>query len=67
MGPLLYLTRKQSFTPALARQSAQAQQSGIQRHDLMAASAVTTLPSIVLVVLTQKTFIQGIASTRSKG
>ena len=67
MGPLLYLTRKESFTLALALQSYQSQQGGVQWHYLMAASAVTTLPIIVLFFLTQKTFIQGIATTGSKG
>lgn len=67
MGPLLYLTRRQSFTLARALQSYQSQQGGSQWHYLMAASAVTTLPIIVLFFLTQKTFIQGIATTGSKG
>jgi ABC-type glycerol-3-phosphate transport system substrate-binding protein len=34
---------------------------------LMAASAVTTVPIIVLFFVAQKTFIQGIATTGSKG
>jgi multiple sugar transport system permease protein len=33
----------------------------------MAASAVTTVPIIVLFFVAQKTFIQGIATTGSKG
>jgi multiple sugar transport system permease protein len=67
MGPLLYLTRKQSFTLALALQSYPSQQGGVQWHDRMAASAVTTLPIIVRFFLTQKTFIQGTATTGSQG
>lgn len=67
MGPLLDLTRQQSFTLTLALQSYQAQQGGIPWHYLMAASAATTLPIIVRFFLTQKTFIQGIATTGSKG
>jgi ABC-type glycerol-3-phosphate transport system permease component len=66
-GSAACLTRQQSFTLALALQSYQAQQGGIQWHYLMAASAATTLPIIVRFFLTQKTFIQGIATTGSKG
>jgi multiple sugar transport system permease protein len=38
----------------------------VQWHYLMAASAVTILPVIVLFLLAQKTFIRGIATTGSK-
>ena len=41
LGPLLFLTRKQTFTLALALQSYQTQHGGVQWHYLMAASAVT--------------------------
>ncbi len=67
LGPLLYLTRKADFTLALALQNFQAQQGGVQWHHLMAASLVTVLPVIVVFFLAQKTFIQGIATTGSKG
>ncbi len=67
LGPLLYLTRKADFTLALALQNFQAQQGGVQWHHLMAASLVTVLPVIVIFFLAQKTFIQGIATTGSKG
>ncbi|MDP3072907.1 MAG: carbohydrate ABC transporter permease [Opitutaceae bacterium] len=66
MGPLLYLTRQKSFTLALALQSYQSQQSGVQWHYLMAASAVTILPIVLLFFFAQKTFIQGIATTGSR-
>ncbi len=67
LGPLLYLTRKSDFTLALALQNFQSQQGGVQWHHLMAASLVTVLPVIVVFFLAQKTFIQGIATTGSKG
>jgi multiple sugar transport system permease protein len=67
MAPLLYLTRKSTYTLSLALQSYQSQTGGVQWHYLMAASAVTTLPIILLFFLTQKTFIQGLATTGSKG
>jgi multiple sugar transport system permease protein len=67
LGPLLYLTRKNTYTLAIALQSYESQNGGIQWHFLMAASAVTILPVIVLFLLAQKTFIRGIATTGSKG
>ncbi len=67
LGPLLFLTRRQTYTLALALQQYQSQQGGVQWHYLMAASAVVILPVIVLFFLAQKTFVQGIATTGSKG
>ena len=67
MAPLLYLTKRHTFTLALALQSYQTQQGGVQWHHLMAASAVVILPVIVLYFLAQKTFIAGIATTGIKG
>jgi len=67
MGPLLYLTRKETFTLALALQSYESQLGGVQWHYLMAASAVTILPVLVLFFFAQKSFVQGIATTGSKG
>jgi multiple sugar transport system permease protein len=67
LGPLLYLTRKHTFTLALALQSYQSQHGGVQWHLLMAASAVVVVPVILLFFATQKTFIRGIATTGLKG
>ena len=67
LGPLLYLTRKETFTLSLALQSYSSQNGGVQWHYLMAASAVTIVPVVVLFIFAQKTFIQGIATTGSKG
>jgi multiple sugar transport system permease protein len=67
LGPLLYLTRKHTFTLGLALQDYQTTHGGVQWHFLMAASAVTILPVIVLFLLTQRTFIRGVATTGSKG
>ncbi len=66
LGPLLFLTRKHTFTLALALQSYQTQHGGVQWHFLMAASAVTVIPIVILFFFAQKTFIQGIATTGSK-
>ena len=67
LGPLIYLTRKDTYTLALALANYQSQNGGVQWHYLMAASAVTILPVILLFLLAQKTFIRGIATTGSKG
>jgi multiple sugar transport system permease protein len=67
MGPLIYLTRKHTFTLALALQSYQSRHNGVQWNYLMAASVVVILPIVVLFFLTQKTFIRGIATTGIKG
>jgi multiple sugar transport system permease protein len=67
MGPLLYLTRKHTFTLALALQNYRSQNGGVQWQYLMAASAVLIIPIIVLFFFTQKTFIRGIATTGIKG
>jgi multiple sugar transport system permease protein len=67
LGPLLFLTRKNTFTLALALQNYQSQAGGVQWHHLMAASAVIIAPIIVLFFLAQKTFIRGIATTGLKG
>ncbi|MEZ5278573.1 MAG: carbohydrate ABC transporter permease [Opitutaceae bacterium] len=67
LGPLLYLTRKETFTLALALQNYQTQHGGVQWNHLMAASALTVIPIIILFFFAQKTFIQGIATTGTKG
>jgi len=67
LGPLLYLSRKRTFTLSLALQSYQSQTGGVQWHYLMAASTVTILPIIVLFLFTQRFFVQGIATTGTKG
>lgn len=66
LGPLLYLTRRESYTLALALQSYSSQVGGVQWHYLMAAALVTTLPILVLFFFAQKTFIRGISTTGSK-
>lgn len=66
MGPLLYLTRQETFTLSLGLQFYQSQQGGSEWHYLMAASTVIVVPIVILFFFTQKTFIQGIATTGAK-
>ena len=67
LGPLIYLTRQETFTLSLGLQFFQSQHGGTQWHHLMAASTLMVCPIIILFFFTQKTFIQGIAMTGLKG
>jgi len=66
LGPLIYLTEQKDFTLALGLQSFQSQQGGTAWHHLMAASTLIVLPVIVLFFFTQKSFIEGIATSGGK-
>jgi multiple sugar transport system permease protein len=67
LGPLIFLTRPDTFTMALGLQQYQSQHGGSEWHLLMAASTILVLPIIVLFFFAQKTFIQGISTTGLKG
>ncbi len=66
LGPLIYLQRPEQYTLSLGLQAFQSQQGGTDWNLLMAASVLVMLPVLVLFFLTQKTFIQGIATTGLK-
>lgn len=66
LGPLIYLNDQSQYTLALGLQqflNAYRSEWGL----LMAASTVVTGPIILLFFFTQRTFIQGIAMTGTKG
>jgi multiple sugar transport system permease protein len=67
LGPLVYLQRPEQYTLALGLQTFQSAHGGTQWNLLMAASLLVILPVILLFFLTQRTFIQGIATTGMKG
>ena len=67
LGPLVYIQRPQQYTLALGLQTFQTQHGGTEMNLLMAASVMVIAPVIVLFFLTQRTFIQGIATTGIKG
>ncbi len=67
LGPIIYLTDQEDFTLALGLLRFQSQQGGTPWHLLMAASTIITLPVIVLFFFTQRSFIEGISMTGSKG
>jgi multiple sugar transport system permease protein len=65
VGPLLYLNDPGQYTLAYGLQQFLSEYGGRWSH-LMAASTMFIAPVIVLFFLTQRTFIQGIATTGSK-
>jgi multiple sugar transport system permease protein len=67
MGPLIYLTRQETYTLALGLQFFQSQHGGTQWNYLLAASALVILPVMVLYFFAQKFFIEGISMTGIKG
>lgn len=66
VGPLIYLNDPNRYTLAYGLQQFLSEYGGRWSH-LMAASAMFIAPVIVLFFLAQRTFIQGIATTGSKG
>jgi multiple sugar transport system permease protein len=67
LGPLIFLTKPETFTMGLGLQQYQSQNGGSEHHLLMGASALLVLPIIVLFFFAQKTFIQGISTTGMGG
>lgn len=66
--PLLYLQRAELFTmPIYVAQKHNLQESPIPWHDIMAASVLFVIPVMVVFILTQRYFVEGIAMTGSKG
>ncbi len=66
MGPLIYLLDENRYTLSLALAMFR-NQYDTQYGPMMAASAIMTLPIIVLFFFTQRTFIQGVKMTGLKG
>ena len=66
MGPLIYLTKQETYTLSLGLQFYQSQHGGSEWHYLMAAATLMILPIILLFFFTQRTFIQGISTTGMK-
>jgi multiple sugar transport system permease protein len=67
LGPLIFLTKPETYTMGLGLQQYQSQNGGSEHQLLMAASALLVLPIIVLFFFAQKTFIQGISTTGMGG
>lgn len=67
LGPLVYIQDEDQYTLSLGLQAFQSAHGGTDFHYLMAASVMVIAPVIILFFLTQRTFIQGIATTGMKG
>ncbi|SCY79212.1 carbohydrate ABC transporter permease [Alkaliphilus peptidifermentans] len=65
-NPLIYLNSNKNFTVALGLQSFQSMY-GTQWNLLMAASTVVVIPVIIVFLIGQKYFIEGITLTGIKG
>ena len=65
-GPLLYLNDPEKFPLAYGLERFVSSYSD-QTHLLLAAAVLFTLPMVILFLLAQKTFIQGISTTGIKG
>ncbi len=66
IGPLIYLNHQDLFTLALGLQFYESQHGGTPWNLLMAACTLVTAPLLMLFVMTQRTFIEGIATTGTK-
>lgn len=62
LGPLIFLTHRDQFTLALGLQLYQSQAGQTPWNLLMAASTLVVSPLVLLFVLTQRTFVQGVAT-----
>lgn len=68
INPLLYLQRAELFTmPIYVAQRNNLQESPIPWHEIMAASVLFVIPVLIVFLLTQRYFVEGITLTGSKG
>lgn len=65
LGPLLYVNDKMAYTLSYGLRTFQ-MQSGTKWHLMMAASVVVALPTLVIFVVCQRYFIEGITLTGMK-
>lgn len=66
LSPLIYLTDERAYTLAVGLQSFLGRHNS-EWHLLMAAATVVTVPLMVLFLLAQKAFVQGVHLTGLKG
>ncbi|MBI5667851.1 MAG: carbohydrate ABC transporter permease [Chloroflexi bacterium] len=68
INPLIYLQRAELFTmPIYVAQKNNLQESPIPWQDIMAASVLFVIPVLVVFILTQRYFVEGITMTGTKG
>ncbi|MDI4649683.1 carbohydrate ABC transporter permease [Cohnella hashimotonis] len=66
LGPLIYLQDRKMYTLPLGLMYLK-NESSINQAVIMAGAVITTLPVVLVYLLAQKQFVQGIASTGLKG
>jgi ABC-type sugar transport system, permease component len=66
LGPLIYLRDRDQFTLALGLQLYQSQAGNVPWNLLMAASTLVVLPVLMVFLLTQRSFVEGIATAGLK-
>ncbi|QKK08021.1 MAG: carbohydrate ABC transporter permease [Planctomycetota bacterium] len=62
LGPLVFLQRQDQFTLALGLALYQSQGGNVPWNLLMAASVLVLSPVLIVFVITQRTFVEGIAT-----
>ncbi len=67
LGPLVFLTHRDQFTLALGLQLYLSKLGQTPWNLLMAATTIMVAPVLVLFVLMQRTFVEGISTTGTKG
>ena len=67
MNPLIYLNSEENFTLALGLQFFQNSYGSSQVQMLMAVSLITVIPLLILFLIGQKYFVQGITMSGLKG
>lgn len=67
LAPLIFLTHRDQFTLALGLHLYQSQAGNTPWNQLMAASTMVVAPVLVLFFLTQRVFVQGVATEGLKG
>jgi ABC-type glycerol-3-phosphate transport system permease component len=67
LQPLIYLRDSELYTLALGLQRFQGVQGNMQFHYMMAVATLTVLPIIVLFLVAQRYFVQGIVMSGIKG
>ncbi|GAB6928480.1 carbohydrate ABC transporter permease [Paenibacillus sp. JCM 10914] len=65
LGPLIYLQDKELYTLPLGLLYLKSE--NVNQALLMAGAVITTLPVVIVYLIAQKQFVQGIASTGMKG
>ncbi|MBU2563124.1 carbohydrate ABC transporter permease [bacterium] len=66
LGPLIYLTKQDKYTLALGLQQYMSEHT-VAWEQLMAASAMFTIPIIIIFFFAQRKFIEGVVTSGLKG